>query len=213
MEYTLTYNHQSQFIEMFGNDSEALSNLGECANTFIDGDWIESKDQSESGIRLIQTGNVGNGVFKDKEEKSRFISEETYNRLHCSQIFKGDILVSRLPDPIGRACIVPHIDKAITAVDCTIIRLKEYIIPEFFIAYTKTATYQNQIKKAATGTTRRRISRANLAKIRIPIPTIERQEEFASIVRQADKSKYYVQNKLNYICHILTKQIQLKRCS
>ncbi len=190
MEYSLTYNHQSQFIEMFGGENISSSTIGECACTFIDGDWIESKDQSESGIRLIQTGNIGNGVFKDKEEKSRFISEETFNRLNCSRIFKGDILVSRLPDPIGRACIVPEIDKAITAVDCTIIRLKSYVLPEFFIAYTKTSTYLNQIKKAATGTTRRRISRANLAKIIIPVPPIELQEEFAAIVRQADKSKF-----------------------
>lgn len=63
---------KSQFIEMFGGGNISLSTIEECANTFIDGDWIESKDQSGSGIRLIQTGNVGNGVFKDKEEKSKF---------------------------------------------------------------------------------------------------------------------------------------------
>lgn len=84
---------------------------------------------------------------------------------------------------------------------------------EFFITYTQTPSYQNQIKKVATGTTRRRISRANLAKIKIPFPTVELQKQFAAVVRQADKSKYYVQNKLNYICHILTKQIPLRRCS
>lgn len=31
-----------------------------------DGDWIESKDQSPSGIRLIQTGNIGIGTYLDK---------------------------------------------------------------------------------------------------------------------------------------------------
>ncbi len=30
----------------------------------------ESKDQSPHGIRLIQTGNVGGGVFKDRAEES-----------------------------------------------------------------------------------------------------------------------------------------------
>ena len=194
---------KSQFIDMFGKDNASLTTIGECANTFIDGDWIESKDQSESGIRLIQTGNVGNGVFKDKEEKSRFISEETFNRLHCSQIFEGDILVSRLPDPIGRACIVPQIDKAITAVDCTIIRLKPFIMSEFFIAYTQTTTYQNQIKKATTGTTRRRISRANLAKIKIPLPTMEQQMEFAAIVRQVDKSKFELKKAIEAIDQVI----------
>ena len=28
---------------------------------FLDGDWIESKDISDSGIRYITTGNVGEG--------------------------------------------------------------------------------------------------------------------------------------------------------
>ena len=40
---------------------------------FTDGDWVESKDQSLEGVRLIQTGNVGEGVFKDRRDKSRFI--------------------------------------------------------------------------------------------------------------------------------------------
>lgn len=32
-------------------------------NYIGDGDWIESKDQSDKGIRLIQTGNIGFGTF------------------------------------------------------------------------------------------------------------------------------------------------------
>ena len=98
---------KSQFIEMFGDCANSIK-LSSLCSTFADGDWIESKDQSELGIRLIQTGNVGNGFFKDKEEKSRYISEETFDNLHCTEIYPGDILVSRLPDPIGRACIIPQ---------------------------------------------------------------------------------------------------------
>lgn len=30
--------------------------LGKVCDVFADGDWIETKDQSLSGIRLIQTG-------------------------------------------------------------------------------------------------------------------------------------------------------------
>lgn len=181
---------QSQFIEMFGEYQykEKLSSLCE---TFIDGDWIESKDQSEEGIRLVQTGNVGYGYFKDKEDKSRYISEDTFNRLHCTEIFAGDILVSRLPDPIGRACIVPKgIDRMITAVDCSIIRLKDVILPEYFISYTMTSTYSAQINEVTTGTTRRRVSRANLGNILVPCPSIEAQRQFVAISQQADKSKF-----------------------
>lgn len=182
----------SQFIEMFGDCVNRIK-LSSLCSTFVDGDWIESKDQSELGIRLIQTGNVGNGFFKDKEDKSRYISEETFDNLHCTEIYPGDILVSRLPDPIGRACIIPQgLGRTITAVDCTIIRLKDIILPDYFIAYTMTPSYVAQINEVTTGTTRRRVSRANLGNILIPCPSIAKQQQFVAIAKQADKSKSYV---------------------
>ena len=183
---------KSQFIEMFGGCANRIK-LSSLCSTFVDGDWIESKDQSELGVRLIQTGNVGNGFFKDKEDKSRYISEETFDNLHCTEIYHGDILVSRLPDPIGRACIIPQgLGRTITAVDCTIIRLKDIILPDYFIAYTMTPSYAAQINEVTTGTTRRRVSRANLGNILIPCPSIAKQQQFVAIAKQADKSKSYV---------------------
>ena len=190
---------KSQFIEMFGGGANRIK-LSSLCSTFVDGDWIESKDQSELGIRLIQTGNVGNGFFKDKKDKSRYISEETFDNLHCTEIYPGDILVSRLPDPIGRACIIPQgLGRTITAVDCTIIRLKDIILPDYFIAYTMTPSYAAQINEVTTGTTRRRISRANLGNILIPCSSIAKQQQFVAIAKQADKSKYVL---LKLICTI-----------
>ena len=181
---------KSQFIEMFGDTPERVE-LSSLCDTFIDGDWIEAKDQAEDGIRLIQTGNVGVGVFKDKGDKARYISEDTFERLNCTEVKNGDILVSRLPDPVGRACIIPGgLGKTITAVDCTIIRLADKIVPKFFIAFTNTPDYAMQIKKVLSGTTRLRVSRANLGKIHVPLPAIQKQIEFVSIAEQADKSKY-----------------------
>ena len=163
----------SQFIEMFGN-CKSQGTLSSLCATFIDGDWIESKDQSDNGIRLIQTGNVGFGFFKGREDKSRYITEETFKKLNCTEVVPGDILISRLPDPIGRACIVPEgIGKAITAVDCTIVRLNATLLPEFLISFSKTALYASQINKIKTGTTRLRVSRGNLGNVIIPIPPIE----------------------------------------
>ena len=180
----------SQFIEMFGKTTERVS-LSSLCNTFIDGDWIEAKDQSLSGIRLIQTGNVGVGEYKDKGDNARYISEETFERLNCTEVVEGDILISRLPDPVGRACSIPGgLGKSITAVDCTIVRLNDAVLPEFFIAYTNTPDYAMQIKKVLSGTTRLRVSRANLGKISVPLPQKEEQSNFVSIIHQADKSEF-----------------------
>ena len=181
---------KSQFIEMFGGEKKQVR-LDELCAHFGDGDWIESKDQSEEGIRLIQTGNVGNGDYKDKDDKARYISEETFARLNCTEVVAGDILISRLPDPIGRACIVPEMPKAITAVDCTIVRLKPILLPEYFVGFTKTPMYTAQIDTFTTGSTRKRVSRANLGSILVPVPDLPLQQRFVAIAEQSDKSKLF----------------------
>ena len=150
-----------------------------------DGDWIESKDQSDFGIRLIQTGNIGTGIYRDKADKVKYISNITFSQLSCTEIFEGDCLLSRLPEPIGRSCLLPKLNvRTITAVDCTILRFKENILPIFFIYYTQSNSYYNDILSKTTGTTRKRISRKNLEKIGIPVPPKSTQ---LSIVSELDK--------------------------
>jgi len=155
--------------------------------TFADGDWIETKDQSDSGIRLIQTGNVGDGVFKDRAEKARFISEETFKRIRCTEIRPGDCLISRLPDPVGRACIIPETgERMITAVDCTILRFdRSAMDPEFFVYFAQSRDYLSEIAARSTGTTRLRISRANLGNVTIPLPTLNEQKRIVAVLDEA----------------------------
>lgn len=163
--------------------------LGEIVEFMTDGNWIESKDQAESGIRLIQTGNIGIGEYKDKDEKARFISEDTFQRLNCTEVFPDDILISRLPDPVGRACQIPLLcTKLITAVDCTILRFKQTkIIPKLFVYYTKSEKYYESINPFLTGSSRSRISRKNLESIKIPLPPLSVQEEIVAEIDSYQK--------------------------
>lgn len=192
---------KSQFMEQFGSylgDETRCATVEQVCTVFADGDWIESKDQADDGIRLIQTGNVGNGVYLDKGERARYIDEETFVRLNCTEVLPNDILISRLPDPVGRACIIPDgLGKSITAVDCSIVRLKSHVLPEFFVAYTMTTLYAAQIGSSVTGSTRKRISRKNLGQVVIPTPDIDQQEQFAAFVRQSDKSKFELEKALS----------------
>jgi type I restriction enzyme S subunit len=161
--------------------------LASVCEVFADGDWVESKDQSQDGVRLVQTGNVGLGEFKDRGEKARYISEETFKRLRCTEIHEGDCLVSRLPDPVGRACIIPDTgEKMITAVDCTIIRFKpEKVLPTFFNCYAQSREYLSAVASQSTGATRLRISRANLGEILVPTPPLPEQKRIVTILDQA----------------------------
>lgn len=207
---------KSQFMEQFVSlikDDTKCSTIEKVCTLFADGDWIESKDQSDDGIRLIQTGNVGNGVYLDKGERARFIDDATFDRLHCTEVLPNDILISRLPDPVGRACVIPEgLGKTITAVDCSIVRLNESVLPEFFVAYTLTPLYASQIGTSVTGSTRKRISRKNLGQVTLPVPSLELQEQFAAFVRQSDKSKFAALRSSNLnlsLCSVSPRKIRM----
>lgn len=156
--------------------------LQDVCTVFSDGDWIESKDQSDIGIRLVQTGNIGEGLYLEKEERAKYVSEETFESLKCTEIYPGDILISRLPEPVGRACIIPpKKERMITAVDCTICRVDESIVSKEYLCYfMRSNAYYTKLLGSVTGTTRKRISRKNLGNIELEIPPKEEQTDVVS---------------------------------
>lgn len=152
--------------------------LSSLCDKFTDGDWIEAKDQSNSGVRLIQTGNVGIAEYIDKPNNKKWVSNSTFETLHCEEVFEGDILISRLPEPAGRACIVPNLGtKMITAVDCTIVRVSDNTSNEFLLQYLSSQKYFDEVNTCLAGGTRQRISRSNLANFDVPIPTKKKEQE------------------------------------
>ena len=169
--------------------------LEDICTVFTDGDWIESKDQSDEGIRLVQTGNIGEGIYLEKESRAKYISEETFERLNCTEIFPGDILVSRLPEPVGRACIIPEKEeRMITAVDCTICRPDESLISKEYLCYfMRSNVYYTRLLGSVTGTTRKRISRKNLGNVELVVPAKEEQkvvvEQLDCLVKLIDSRK------------------------
>lgn len=145
---------------------------------FTDGDWIESKDQSDSGVRLVQTGNVGVAEYLDKPDNKKWVSAGTFERLHCEEVLPGDILISRLPEPAGRACIMPFLGtKMITAVDCTIVRTASSVSNKFLVQYLSSQAYFDEVSACLAGGTRQRISRSNLADFDVPIPAKKNEQD------------------------------------
>lgn len=89
--------------------------------SFTDGDWIESPYITDTGVRLIQTGNVGVGEYR--EQGYRYVSAETFEELKCSEVMPNDVLICRLAEPVGRACMAPDLGvRMITAVDNCILK-------------------------------------------------------------------------------------------
>ncbi len=153
---------------------------------FVDGDWIESKDQDPNGeVRLIQLADIGDGDFKNKS--SRFLTLKRANALNCNFLQQNDILVARMPDPIGRACLFPlkNENSFVTAVDVAIIRLGDKsVIPKYLMHSINNLYIRREIESLQSGTTRKRISRSNFAIIKIPLPPIPEQHRIVAKIEE-----------------------------
>jgi type I restriction enzyme S subunit len=165
--------------------SELISKDG----LFNDGDWIESKDQDSNGeVKLIQLADIGDGIFIDKS--NRFLSFEKANKLKCTFLRKGDILVARMPDPIGRACVFPGNERpCVTVVDVAIIRPNNPIVHNEWLKYKiNSPHFRHLLREFVNGTTRVRISRKNLDKIKFSLPEYSEQLKIAHILSKSEQT-------------------------
>lgn len=144
---------------------------------FIDGDWVESKDQDANGeIRLIQLADVGDGIFRDKS--NRRLTKKMADELDCTFLRKGDVLVARMPEPLGRCCIFPleGEERYVTVVDVCVIRLPHSSAdPKYVMQLLNSPQIRAEMASYQAGSTRKRISRGNLAKVRLPMAPLDEQ--------------------------------------
>lgn len=157
-----------------------LKSLLSSDGIFSDGDWIESKDQDPNGsIRLLQLADIGDGYFVDKS--SRFVNEEKFAALNCTELKTGDILIARMPDPLGRACLLPEIPQpCITVVDVAVFRAgKAGASNKWLMNAINSPQLRAFMEINSSGTTRKRIARGKLADMELPVPPLNEQNRIA----------------------------------
>jgi type I restriction enzyme, S subunit len=162
-----------------------LSDITNNFGMFSDGDWVESKDQDPDGnVRLIQLADVGDGFYRDRS--NRFLTYDKALKLRCTFLESGDLLIARMPDPLGRACIFPGDDKkCVTVVDVCIVRTgKDGANHRWLMHMINSPQFRKMINKYQSGSTRKRISRKNLAKIQLPLPPLPEQESIVTRIEE-----------------------------
>jgi len=175
-----------------------VSTVADVCNSFEDGDWIESKDQGGEDYRLLQISNIGEDDFVETGN-FRYVTEETFRRLRCNEVKPGDILISRMPEPIGRAWYVTEQPwKMITAVDVTIARPNSERVNSFYYLYhVNSPSHLAGCAARATGATRPRVARKTMGALPITVPPLPLQNEFGDIVSDLHRMKtnLRIQNK------------------
>ncbi|MBO2656221.1 restriction endonuclease subunit S [Shewanella algae] len=152
------------------------------SGVFTDGDWVESKDQDPQGsVRLLQLADIGDGVFINKSD--RYLNKETANYLNCTYLKPDDVLVARMPDPLGRACLMPRTKQvSVTVVDVCVIRPAkvEHFSTPWLMHFINAPAFREKIASLQSGSTRKRISRGNLSKIEFPLPPRDEQDRIVN---------------------------------
>jgi len=151
------------------------------------GSDLKSEEYTQDGVRIIQLQNIGDGRFIN--DYKIFTSEEKANNLLSSNIFPGDILISKMGDPVARACIVPfERERYLMASDGIRLVPDNTIHDTYFIfLLINHRAFRQKAIALSTGSTRRRIGLNELREIQVQLPSLSEQQKIASFLSSIDQ--------------------------
>ena len=158
--------------------------------SFVDGPFgsdLKVSDYAESGVRILQLQNLGDGYFIDDNVK--YASERKALSLSRCLVRPGDLLIAKMADPLARACIVPpHLEKGLIVADLIKLRLDREHDATFICSAINGMEFRREAERLATGTTRTRISLSTLKRIRLRAPKPKEQRRIGGLIRTVDKT-------------------------
>lgn len=187
---------KSRFIELFGStpDEEKVT-MAEICRIITDGTHQPPKFVS-AGIPFLFVSNiVTNEICYDAQ---KYISEETYAELiKRTPIAIGDVLLSTVGS-YGHPAVVK------TEKPFCFQRHIAYLKPnsdkvdsEYLRGAILSSDVQRQIDEGVKGIAQKTLNLSEIRKIKLPLPPMELQEQFAAFVEQTDKSKLAIQQSLD----------------
>ena len=185
---------QARFIEMFGDPvinsmkwSEAL--IGDnCFVTKLAGfEYTQYINYDETGdVVMVKAQNVKNGKLNRKDLS--FISEEVSNLLPRSQLAPGDVVMTYVGANIGDVAVIDDEYKYHLAPNVAKIRLDSEIYDSTYFMYML-MLLNTYIVKNSADTAKAALGMERIRKLRVFVPPIELQNQFADFVRATDKLK------------------------
>lgn len=177
-----------RFAEMFGDISDdEKKTMADICTIITDGTHQPPKFVSEGIPFLFVSNIVTNEISYDTQ---KFISEETYAKLiKRTPIEIGDILLSTVgsyghPAVVKKEkpfCFQRHIAYLKPNADM--------VDSEYLRGAILSADVQRQIDEGVKGIAQKTLNLSEIRKIKLPLPPIDRQKQFAAFVAQTDKSK------------------------
>ena len=139
-----------------------------------------------------------------------FVTSETARRLNCTFLDKDDLLIARMPDPLGRACIFPGVGQpAITAVDVFVWRPSpDGVLAKWLMFFVNSSDVRSRMAEQAGGTTRQRIAGGRVKQLEIPVPPLPEQRRIVTKIDSLSAKSRRSRDHLDHIPRLVEKYEQ-----
>jgi len=159
--------------------------------SFIGGPFgsnLKSSDYTPHGIRVIQLQNIGDAEFLDNYKI--FTSEQKANELLSCNIYPNEIILSKMGDPVGRACLIPNKhERYLMCSDGIRLVVDEQLFSKYFIySLINSDSFRKLLDKTATGSTRKRIGLDDLKNLPMVLPSFPEQQKIAGCLTSIDEA-------------------------
>ncbi len=150
------------------------------------GSNLTTSDYVSDGVRIIQLQNIGEGRFHN--DYAIYTSEEKASELLSNNIYPGEIILSKMGDPVARCCFVPDDDQRyLMASDGIRLVVDQRRFDKRFVHdYINSNYFREKAIEASTGTTRQRISLTDLKRLPFVAPPLPEQRAIATVLSDMD---------------------------
>ena len=184
---------KSRFIELFGTETEfdkwPCCTIGDVADVCVGVVIKPTQYYTDTGIPAFRSLNIGEMHVKDSDWV--YFTEEGHQKNQKSVVHKNDVLVVRSGAP-GTACVATEKYDGYNAVDIIIAHPDNSKVNSIFLAaFTNMPHGMNQIRERTGGAAQQHFNVGGYKAMRLIMPSIELQNQYAAFVEQTDKSKYY----------------------
>lgn len=189
---------KSRFIEIFGTDKDFSKWNCCCVEDVADvtvGVVIKpTQYYCEKGIPAFRSLNIGEMKVNDSDWV--YFTEEGNKKNKKSILKENDVLVVRSGAP-GKSCVITKKYEGYNVVDAIIAHPNlEKVNPVFLCMFTNMPHGMNQIKAKTGGAAQQHFNVGGYNALKMILPPLSLQNDFAAFVQQIDKSKFAVQKSL-----------------
>ena len=189
---------KSRFIELFGTEAEldrwSCCTIGDVADVCVGVVIKPTQYYTDKGVPAFRSLNIGEMHVKDADWVC--FTEEGHQKNQKSVIRKNDVLVVRSGAP-GTACVATEKYEGYNAVDIIIAHPDNSKVNSVFLAaYTNMPHGMIQIREKTGGAAQQHFNVGGYKAMRLIMPPMELQDQFAAFVEQTDKSKLAIQESL-----------------